>query len=117
MTSSTGRQSASTSRAQAPRDPGEEFLLGRPGTSLHRVRDLWRAWLETSAGNADRQAIPPEGPLARSHFTGGRWYRYDHVYATPDIVPLAMSYQPPDPDPERAMSDHALVTATIELTS
>jgi hypothetical protein len=95
--------------------PGEDFLIGPPGTRLHRAEDLWRVWLNSAAGKLDRDAVPVEGPLARAHFTGGRWYRYDHLYATSDIVPVAMAYQAPDSNPETAISDHALVTATLDV--
>jgi hypothetical protein len=98
-----------------PGRPGEEMLLGPPGTRLHRGQDLWRVWLASTGGTADRQAVPLGGPLAQSHFTGGRWHRYDHLYATPEILPVRMQYETPDANPERAVSDHALVTATLEV--
>ncbi len=94
-----------------PGSPGEDLLLGRPGTNLHGSRDLWHVWLDSEDGRTDREAIPDGGPLARSHFTGGRWFRYDHLYGTPDITPTAMSYTTFDP----RISDHALVSATLKV--
>ena len=88
--------------------PGEDLLLGPEGKALHPARDLWRAWLDCPAGARDRDAIPEEGPLARSHQTGGRWYRYDQIWATPDLVPTKMSYLF---DP--AISDHSLVSVDL----
>lgn len=103
-----------TTRFHIPADaegrPGEDLLLGEPGRKLHHARDLWRAWLDSPEGAADRALVPALGPLARSHLTGGNWYRYDHLYATEDVAPLWMSYTP---DP--TVSDHALVAATISI--
>ena len=46
-----------------PARPGEDFLLGPPGTRLHGADDLWRVWLESADGTADRAAVPDGGPL------------------------------------------------------
>ena len=55
--------------------------------------------------------IPPEGPLARSHrLVGGRWCRYDQVWATDDFHVLEMGY-----DYDMSCSDHALVTASVNI--
>ena len=60
--------------------PGEEFLVGPPGTVAHRARDLWREWLMSPAGASDLAGVPSDGPLAQSHrLPGGRWCRYDNV--------------------------------------
>jgi endonuclease/exonuclease/phosphatase family metal-dependent hydrolase len=104
-----------TTRFHIPADgegrPGEDLLLGPPGRRLHQARDLWRVWLDRPEGAPDREDVPAEGPLARSHLTGGSWYRYDHLYATEDIAPKAMRYTW---DP--SVSDHSLVSATISIT-
>ena len=96
---------------------GEDLLLGQPGVALHEAHDLWRTWLASPEGVHDLAAIPPGGPLARSYTTdkdsshaNRTWYRYDQVWASAGIQPTNMAY---DYDP--IVSDHALVTATIEL--
>jgi hypothetical protein len=90
--------------------PGEDVLLGPPDRRLHSARDLWHDWLHLPQGALDRQRVPDDGPLARSHSTGGNWRRYDHLYATKDITPLSMSYAW---DP--TVSDHSLVSVVVSL--
>jgi len=93
--------------------PGEDRLLGPPGTVLHEATDLWREWLASPAGSADRAALIDGEPLARSYMTkNGSWFRYDQIWASEHIRADQMAY-----DHDRSVSDHALVTATIELTS
>lgn len=93
--------------------PGEDRLLGPPGTVLHDATDLWREWLASPAGALDLAALTDGEPLARSYMTkNGSWFRYDQIWASEQVRPIEMSY---DHDP--SVSDHALVTATIELTS
>jgi hypothetical protein len=94
---------------------GEDSLVGAPDEVLHKARDLWRDWLASPAGAADLARVPKAGPLARSYSTKkgvGSWYRYDQVWATDDVAVADMSY-----DYELARSDHALVTATVEIPS
>lgn len=92
-------------------ESGEELLLGPPGTALHQARDLWREWLATRKGGADLARVPPEGPLARSHrLVGGRWCRYDQIWATGEVEVLDMRYIY-----DLSCSDHALVIADIQL--
>ena len=89
---------------------GEDVLLGEPPLRPHRARDPWRAWLDSAPGRSLRDGIPAEGPLAQSHHTGGRWYRYDHLWATPELVPEAMAYRH-----DEAVSDHARIEARLAL--
>jgi hypothetical protein len=91
--------------------PGEAFLVGPPDTVRHRARDLWREWLESPAAASDLALVPPGGPLARSHrLRGGRWCRYDQMWATDALRVLNMSYEY-----DTSCSDHALVTATVSI--
>jgi hypothetical protein len=56
---------------------------------------------------------PPSPPTGRSlgrTKTGGRWYRYDHIWATDDVEPIDMEYEY-DSD----VSDHALVTVSVAV--
>jgi hypothetical protein len=89
---------------------GEDVLLGAAHQRPHGARDLWRAWLDAPGGTMDRASVPADGPLARSHLTGGSWYRYDHLWATHDVQPTAMSYRF-----DEDLSDHALIEATLSL--
>jgi hypothetical protein len=43
---------------------------------------------------------------------GGRWCRYDQMWATPEISVSGMNY-----DYDLSCSDHALVTATVSIGS
>lgn len=96
--------------SQGPGRPGEEQLLGPPEVALHDGVDLWRLWLASPAGAGDLAAVPEGGPLARSHRTrSGSWFRYDQIWASPGIRPVAMAYEFDD-----EVSDHALVSATID---
>jgi hypothetical protein len=90
--------------------PGEDRLLGPPGVAAHEARDLWRVWLGQPAGRDDLAAVPEGGPLARSHHTGNRWYRYDHIWASADVTPEQMAYRY-----DAKVSDHALVTARLRI--
>jgi hypothetical protein len=91
--------------------PGETFLVGPPGTVRHQAHDLWREWLISTAAVGVLAQIPPEGPLARSHrLVGGRWCRYDQVWATDDFRVLDMGYAY-----DMSCSDHALVTASLSI--
>jgi hypothetical protein len=91
--------------------PGEDFLVGPPGTVRHRARDLWREWLMSPAAVNDLAQVPPGGPLARSHrLRSGGWFRYDQIWATDDVHVLGMRY-----DYDTSCSDHALVTATVSV--
>jgi hypothetical protein len=90
---------------------GEAFLVGPPGTVRHSARDLWRDWLTQSAAIDSLADVPPDGPLARSHrLPGGRWCRYDQVWATDDIKVAEMSYAY-----DLSCPDHALVTVTVSI--
>ncbi|MGD0449069.1 MAG: hypothetical protein ABSB36_10780 [Candidatus Dormibacteria bacterium] len=91
--------------------PGEEFLVGPPGTVAHRARDLWREWLRSPAGARDLAGVPSDGPLAQSHrLRSGRWCRYDQMWATEEVGVLEMRY-----DYDLSCSDHALVRATVHV--
>lgn len=89
--------------------PGEELLVGSPDQALHRAQDLWRTWLAGPAGAADRALVPEGGPLAHSWGTRNR-YRFDQIWATEEARPREMRYEY-----DAALSDHALVTATVEV--
>ena len=89
---------------------GEDLLLGPEGVRLHVGRDLWRDWLSSPAGADDLAKVPAEGPLARSHLTGGNWYRYDHLYGSPSVKVVHMEYRY-----DAEVSDHALVAAILEV--
>jgi len=91
---------------------GEDLLLGPDGVRLHDSRDLWRDWLESPSGQADRDAVPSNGPLALSYSTGEGSYRYDHLYGSPSVSVVEMSY-----DYNTEISDHALVAATIQIAT
>jgi hypothetical protein len=91
--------------------PGEAFLVGPPDTVRHRAGDLWREWLINPAAVSDLALVPPGGPLARSHrLPGGRWCRYDQMWATDDFQVVGMRY-----DYDISCSDHALVAATVSI--
>jgi hypothetical protein len=91
----------------------EAFLVGPPGTARHKARDLWREWLANPSAASDRAKVPPQGPLARSHrLPGGGWYRYDQLWATDDFHVVGMAY-----DYDLSCSDHALVTAAVNVRS
>jgi len=91
--------------------PGEDRLLGAPGIVLHSATDLWRDWLTSPAGAADLAALPEGGPLARSYMTkNGSWFRYDQIWGSESVRAVEMAYEH-----DSSVSDHALVTATIEF--
>lgn len=91
--------------------PGEEFLVGSPSSVRHKAGDLWRQWLSAPAGAGDLALVPSDGPLARSHhLRGGRWCRYDQLWATDEFRVLDMRY-----DYDLSCSDHAFVSATVDL--
>ena len=97
----------------------ERALLGPE--ARHRQFDVWRRWLEEHPdAMASVVTDRPEGPLAVSHRTGrtqsreGNPQRFDHILATEgDFRVFAAAY---DYDGGLAAgSDHALVTATLEV--
>jgi hypothetical protein len=93
--------------------PGEEFLVGPPGAVRHRAHDLWREWLVSPAGASDLARVPSDGPLANSHrLPGGRWCRYDQIWATDEVRVFGMRYEY-----DLSCSDYALVTATVTIAA
>ena len=88
----------------------EGVLLGEE--PVHGAHDLWREWLDSPDGKADRADVPEGGPLARSYTTAGErgWKRYDHIWASDGIRAVEMKYVY-----DKTVSDHALVTASIHV--
>lgn len=85
---------------------GAELLFGP--TPMHDLKDAWRAYLGTRVSE-----LPAEGPLAVSHRTRGTDRRYDHVYIPKSWTVTHMEYA--YETATRAGSDHALVTARVEV--
>ena len=77
-------------------DAAERNVLENP-----RMRDVYRELRDVDA------------PFAASHFTGTTPRRYDHIYASADILAVACTYHADWL--ERRLSDHAAVEADLEL--
>ena len=85
---------------------GAEYLFG--SSPVHPLKDAWRAYL----GDAVREK-PVRGPLAVSYRSQKNARRYDHIHVPQYWRVLDMAY---DYDGAiEAGSDHALVTATVEV--
>lgn len=103
-------------------DAGEDDLLGIASLGyqpLHQGSDLLRTWLDSPKGVGRRAEITEqaEGPLWISHFTrGGKAKRFDHLWASPGVVPEEVTYSPISwPPTSDAISDHSLVAARLRL--
>lgn len=76
---------------------------------VHGLVDAWRKLLSAES----LAALPVDGPLATSHVANGRPCRYDCIYVPPAWRVVEMLH-----DMKRATdagSDHALVTARVEI--
>lgn len=94
----------------------EPLLLGP--APLHGLKDALRLYLDAHPeALAHAVAVRPNGPLAVSHVRGKRRKRtecrYDFIYVSPDIRVLRVDYV--FDEAIRAVSDHALVVAELEL--
>jgi hypothetical protein len=105
------------------RIPGDqnEHLVHDPSAS-HSMSDVYRVYLaEHPEELASIIATRPNGPLAVSHVNVSKVRserRYDFIYVTPDLKPRTVRYLGDEVGlgRPRAMSDHALVLATLLAT-
>lgn len=93
----------------------ERSMLGPMEERVHGLFDVWRTYLAERPG--ETRALlryQPTGPLAATHFTGGRRVRYpvrfDHIWVTPDFAVLDVQHMH---EAFSAGSDHALVVAQV----
>jgi endonuclease/exonuclease/phosphatase family metal-dependent hydrolase len=92
--------------------PGEDDLLGP--TPEHRGRDLLRDWLDSRPEQFERiRRDRPTGPLAVSYQLPRGPVRYDHCWATPELMVHHIEYL------EEALeySDHAAIVADVSVQS
>lgn len=95
-------------------ETGDDIVFG--GVPTHRLRDALRLWL---GENPEELAVirqqRPEGPLAVSHRVGGgrAARRYDALWVSAELRVRAIRYE--YEAAVQAGSDHALVTAALEL--
>ena len=89
-----------------------EHLLHDPRRAPHQLRDVFRRYLEDHPLELDEiRRERPTGPLAVSHVTRGGPRRFDHVFASPDLVPLRVTYRG-DALADK-LSDHAPVVVDL----
>jgi endonuclease/exonuclease/phosphatase family metal-dependent hydrolase len=96
----------------------EEELLLLGATPLHELKDSLRLFLDANPAEFARAVrARPNGPLAVSHIRGNRLNttecRYDFIYVTSDIQVRKVQYN--FGKRIRAISDHALVIADLEV--
>jgi len=82
----------------------------------HDLRDIFRELVERDSSlRTEISTARPDGPLAVTHRRRGTDCRYDAIYASPEIEVLSVTH---DWDrAQQAGSDHAAVTATLEVRS
>lgn len=90
-----------------------EPLLYGPARS-HDLRDVFRDNLKHHPEQARQVLVShPNGPLAMTHVRRGIPCRYDAIYASPEFRVIQVEHR--WEDAVTAGSDHAMVTATLEL--